>query len=94
MVQRGEDYLCLELVDLVFASRLFAISLFAPGEVNSLRGDLLRLELAVDRSPIALFVLVLRVVRHAIASLFATHAAGFDSCAKCCLMSVVQFGSD
>src|SRR6516225_10659203 len=31
---------------------------------------------------------------HATAPLFGAHAAGFDSRAECCLMPVVQFGSD
>ena len=48
MVHSGEDYLHLELVNLVFPPSFLAVRLFAAGEVDGLGRNLLGLELPRD----------------------------------------------
>jgi len=46
MIHRFQDYLRLELIDLIFPPRFLAVRLFAAGEVDGLRRDLPSLELS------------------------------------------------
>ena len=48
MIKRGEDYLRLELAQLVLAPRFLSIRFFAAGQVDGLGRNLLGLELPRD----------------------------------------------